>query len=766
MKKIIIFTICCLVAFTSTSAQRVGLVLSGGGAKGLTHIGVIRALEEANIPIDYITGTSMGAIVGALYALGYSPDDMVELLASEEFERWYTAQVEPEYVYYFKKNKPTPEFINIRMKLKKDSVKIKTQFLPSSVIKPIQMNIAFLDIFAKGTAESGGDFNKLFVPYRSVASDIYNKKQIVFKEGDLGDAVRASMSFPFVFKPIEVNGVLAYDGGIYNNFPVDVMLNDFKPDIIIGSVVAKNPDAPDIDNLMSQIDNMVMQKSDYTLADSLGILLTFRYTDVSLMDFHRTHELEKIGYDKTRSMIDSIKSRIPRRVDFNNVELRRKIFKSSLPDYRFRNIHIHGATPQQQVYIHREFVPDLPGGYISYENFKRTYFKLLSSNLISEIIPHAVYDNIENCYDLNLQVNFQDNYSIRVGGNISTANANEIYLGLSYQNVNNIAKEITLDSHIGKVYNNIQLMGRFDLPTHIPSSYRIILSASSFDYYRNDRIFSKKVNPIFNSNEEIFAKAIASLPFLITKRVDFSFGIAKMRDKYYQTNVIDFDNDSPDKSVYRLMGGSMAIETNNLNARMYATSGFGERLGAHLYFGKEFYHPGNTVDVNKYNDRTSWIQFSYSREQYYALSKLFTLGWQADALYSSRNFSHNYKATMMQAGVFAPTPHSRMFYNEGFRANQFFAGGIKPIFKFGKMLQWRTEVYAFVPIFSIKQDEYRKPYYGKAFSSMEMLAETALVFQLPFGAISGFVNYYTTPSREWNIGLSIGWQLGNYKFIE
>lgn len=92
----------CLFFLPFTQAQKVGLVLSGGGAKGMTHIGIIRALEENNIPIDYITGTSMGAIIGSLYAMGYSPDDMEALLRSEDFKRWYSGQIEPEYGYYFK----------------------------------------------------------------------------------------------------------------------------------------------------------------------------------------------------------------------------------------------------------------------------------------------------------------------------------------------------------------------------------------------------------------------------------------------------------------------------------------------------------------------------------------------------------------------------------------------------------------------------------------------------------------------------------------
>ena len=85
-------------------AQKVGLVLSGGGAKGLTHIGIIRALEENNIPIDYITGTSMGAIIGSLYAMGYSPDDMETLLKSDDFKRWYSGEVEKIYVLFQKES--------------------------------------------------------------------------------------------------------------------------------------------------------------------------------------------------------------------------------------------------------------------------------------------------------------------------------------------------------------------------------------------------------------------------------------------------------------------------------------------------------------------------------------------------------------------------------------------------------------------------------------------------------------------------------------
>ena len=132
-----------LIFLSSASAQKVGLVLSGGGAKGMTHIGIIRALEENGIPIDYITGTSMGAIIGSLYAMGYSPDEMEALLRSPDFKSWYSGTVEPKYAYYFKKSRSTPEFYNIRFSFK-DSLRTKPQILPTSMVNPIQMNLVFL----------------------------------------------------------------------------------------------------------------------------------------------------------------------------------------------------------------------------------------------------------------------------------------------------------------------------------------------------------------------------------------------------------------------------------------------------------------------------------------------------------------------------------------------------------------------------------------------------------------------------------------------
>ena len=765
MKKSLFVLFTFLLFPFAMQAQKVGLVLSGGGAKGLTHIGIIRALEENNIPIDYITGTSMGAIVGSMYAMGYSPDDMEELLKSEDFQRWYSGEVEEKYMYYFKKNQPTPEFFNVRFSFK-DSLSIKPQFLPTSVINPIQMNLVFVDLYARATAACGRDFDKLFVPFRCVASDVYNKKQLVLKNGDLGDAVRASMSFPFMFKPIELDGTLAYDGGIYNNFPTDVMRDDFHPDIIIGSVVATNPTKPKENDLMSQIENMVMQKTDYSIPDSTGIVMTFKYDDVNLLDFQRMDELHDIGYNRTNSMMDSIKSRIHRRVNMDNIRLRRLVYRSNYPELRFKNIYIEGANEQQQAYIKKEF-HTTDSREFTYEDVKRGYFRLLSDNMISEIIPHAVYNQQDDSYDLHLKVKLGDNLSVRFGGNVSTTSSSQIYLGLGYQNLNYNSKEFTLDGQLGKIYNNVQLMAKIDFATAIPTSYRFIASISTFDYFKKDKLFSKNDKPAFNQKDERFMKMLVAFPFLTSKRAEFGFGIAKVEDRYFQGNVIDFDKDKYDKSKYRLFGGSISFNGSTLNSRQFPTQGAREALVAQIFTGKEFFYPGvKSESKNPAEESHSWLQLSYMKEKYHKMSDHWTLGWYLQALYASKNFSENYTATMMQASEFAPTAHSKLTYNEAFRANQFVGAGVRPVYRFNPMFHVRGEFYGFMPIFPIERNSINRAYYGKAFSQVEYMGEVSVVCQLPFGAISAYVNHYSSPKKEWNVGLTLGWQLFNYRFIE
>ena len=112
------------------------------------------------------------------------------------------------------------------------------------------------------------------------------------------------------------------------------------------------------------------------------------------------------------------------------------------------------------------------------EDLRRGYFRLMADNMISEIIPHAVYNGEDHLFDLHLKVKMEDDLALRVGGNVASNGVNQIYIGATYHNLNYYAKEMSIDGQIGQVYNNLQLAGRIDFPTHLPTSYRVIASMS------------------------------------------------------------------------------------------------------------------------------------------------------------------------------------------------------------------------------------------------------------------------------------------------
>lgn len=511
-----------------------------------------------------------------------------------------------------------------------------------------------------------------------------------------------------------------------------------------------------------------MQKTDYSIPDSLGIMMTFKYTDVGLMDFDRYDELHDIGYNRTIQIMDSIKQRISRRTSYRILERKRIDFKRDMPELKFRKIIIHGTNEQQKKYIMRGFHAN-DNDIFSLEDLRRGYFRLLSDNMITEIIPHAVYDYIDNTFTLVLNVKIAEDISVRIGGNVGSNGANQIYLGASYHNLGQYSKEFALEGQLGQIYNNFQVTGRIDLPTEVPTSYKMVLSLSSFDYKGQTKNFINQINsPVFNKKDEKFIKAYINMPFLSKHKAEFGLGAATLTDQYFQTNVIDFTNSARDKSSYNILGGSVALEGNTLDSKLYSVSGKKERLAANIYLGTEKFRQGMGTDPynGEFEYTQAWLQISYELEKYFRISKKVSLGSYLHAYYSSRNFSNNYRATMMQAGEFSPTTHSKITYNEAFRANQFAGVGLIPIYKFNSMIQARLGIYGFVPFFPINCNELNKATYGKMFSKFEYLGDLSVVVRLPFGSVSAYLNYYSSPGKNWNAGISLGWQIFGERFMQ
>lgn len=772
MEKVTVLAVFLLASLQLADAQKVGLVLSGGGAKGAAHIGVIKALEENGIPIDYITGTSAGAIVGSLYAMGYTTEEMLDLMTSKEFGYWQTGTVENEYKYYFKRPDPTPAFGHFSIDMT-DSLQIKANFLPQSLIDPIQMNQAFMALYSQATAKAGWNFDNLFVPFRCVASDIYDKKAIVFKNGDLGDAVRASMTFPFFFQPIWKDSVPLFDGGIYDNFPVGPMKEAFHPDFIFGSTVAGGNDKPS-NNAYNQLEAMIMQKTDYDVPEDEGMMIKFSFPTVSLLDFQKSRELMEIGYKRTMGMIDSLKQRVSRRVPLEDVNRRRVAYKESLPPLIFQNIYVTGVSESQRKYIESQLHRDINHEF-SMEEFKRAYFKMLTSSKIKEILPHAVYNRREKKFDLYLNVKMKEEITVGFGGNVSSHQANQLFLGLGYQYLGRFAADVNSNFQVGNSFSGILLSGRIYLQTRIPTYLNWEGVYSDKRYQEGQSLFYEDVLPAFIKQKELYMKLKLGFPFLNRAKSEIGFAYGQLNDYYFQSTNMLFPNSKFDHSWYNLFSGSLSIERNSLDAKQYPIAGRKQLLFAQYVTGTENYQPSlPTPDNAAFKRRVhSWLQLKGQWLHYETLSRRFNLGFQGELVISSKNLMNNYTASVLQAPAFTPTPHSRIVFNEAFRANQYLAAGISPILKFSKLLHFRLDLYGFAPLYEIKKEEIKTndsylavPYYGKFMNSFKYMGEAALVLQLPFASISLYANGYSYPAKNFNFGLNIGYLIFNPKMLD
>ncbi len=214
-----------LVASQEVSRKpKIGLVLSGGGAKGFAHVGALKVIEEAGIPIDYITGTSVGSIVGGLYAIGYDALTLEQIIGSQDWKELLSNSYKREYIPAITKEEQSRYLISLRIESKKID-------LPTGVLNG--QNVVELFTYLSYGYHDRSDFLKFPIPFECIAADIATGEEVVLNKGFLPKAMRASMAVPAAFAACEIDGRSLVDGMIVNNFPVD-RCREMGADIIIG----------------------------------------------------------------------------------------------------------------------------------------------------------------------------------------------------------------------------------------------------------------------------------------------------------------------------------------------------------------------------------------------------------------------------------------------------------------------------------------------------------------------------------------------------
>ncbi|MHC1703399.1 MAG: patatin-like phospholipase family protein [Tenuifilaceae bacterium] len=762
MKKLTAILILLLI-FKNINCQTVGLVLSGGGAKGLAHIGVIKALEENNIPIDYITGTSMGAIVGGLYAIGYTPDEMIAAFKSKDFYYWSSGKLNETHKHIFNERIADASILNFEVSA--DSSFFKP-LLPSNIVPTNQMDFAFMKIFAAGNASANNNFDNLFVPFRCVASDIQNKIHILFKSGDLGDAIRASMTIPLYFKPLIIDGKMLFDGGIYNNFPWKEMKFEFNPSFIIGSKVANNTKPPKEDDIFLQLENMIVGQTDYTIPDSLGYLIETNLKDIEILDFTKIDYIVNEGYNNTIKNIEMFKKSINRTISIEEINKRRNEFKKNLPELKFRNLNISGINSKQKEYILKSIKKK--SEFFSMQTAEEEYYRIITDEFVKRMYPKVKYDSTSKLSELDLLISLKKNIDISLGGNLSSSSINQGFFAASYNFFGKTANMLYANIYFGRLYSSLNLSLKKKIPFKVPLSITTSVILNRTDYYRSsNQLFFEDVKPSFLIKNDAFGHIEFTAPISKSIIVSQNNSFGTLINEYYQ--IADFSrSDTPDRTYFTFVNNSFKIEKKTLNKKQYAFRGRNMYLKFNYIYGKEEHVPGTTsIDLLTSYKYHSWFNLMLHNESYHRVYKdKIWIGVLFQANYSNKSVFSNYTSTILTSQSFSPSPHNRTLFINGLHSDKFFGIGIIPNIKLHKEIYLRVEGYLYTPITIISRNIDNKAYYSDNTSTYKLFGSVGLVTHTPVGPLSLSLNYYPGEIKEYYLVFNYGFILFNRKGLE
>ncbi|MFK7921542.1 MAG: patatin-like phospholipase family protein [Bacteroidia bacterium] len=406
---------------------KIGLALSGGGAKGLAHIGVLKILEENGIRPDYITGTSMGAIIGGLYAIGYSTDQLEAMAYSLEWASYFSDRV-PEY-YRPIEDKISPAQYQLSFPLFEGKAE-----LPKGLIggAKLRLLLTHLTIPVHGV----NNFDEFGIPFRCVATDLVSGKGIVYREGDLSDAIRCSASIPSVLEPSQYLDAMLVDGGLVRNFPVSDVLEmgaDFVIGVDVGAPLYKAEELNSLISILDQTSSFRIVESTAEQRELVDVLIQPKLEGFNALSFERPDSLLLLGKLATLEVLSALKDSLRRRgiSDFRPLE---KVEPLRLPEtVSISEVVFEGDTEATKTTLEQLFrlpeskemsldqIDDLVRLLYAAEYFKQVDYRLLPSTNGSKLLVRAVGSREASIkigvnYDANLKAGLLFNYTRRNWG--------------------------------------------------------------------------------------------------------------------------------------------------------------------------------------------------------------------------------------------------------------------------------------------------------------------------------------------------------------
>lgn len=744
MRTLLCFLAAAILCALPARGQRVGVVMSGGGAKGLYHIGVIQALEENGIPIDYVAGTSMGSIIAAMYAAGYSPAQMREIVCSGAVKSWVSGRIDPNSIPLYRRNTAPPHFFAVRLNLRQspDALVPATPVfqLPTALISSAQIDMAFAELFAGAGAAADGDFNRLMVPFLCVAADMNSRRPVVFRRGDLGEAVRASMSIPLAFKPVKADTMLLYDGGIYDNFPWRPLDRAFKPDFIIGSkCTAGNVPISEDSSLITQAVTLAMEQTDYRLPRRRSLMIE-RAVAVGMLDFSDPQTIIEAGYRDAIAQIPELKARIGRTARPSEVQLKRELFRASCPPIEIDRYEIEGLTAPQRTYVAdlmnlrersgRARVLDFP-------DFRERFFGVMASGDFQADFPTLHYDSLRARYGVQLRLSTRSDARAVVGGNISSTVFNQAFVGFEYHRIRRVSQWLTAGLYIGPIYTTARLGGRtnfFYLRKPFALSYAYNFAVKGFRHGSFGNL-TKVDNVEQMKSSENYLSTDITMPLSHNSLLAVRLNTGIQSYRYYNASRLFFDADT-DLTRLTFFGALAEVQRNTLDRQLLPRHGMKISASALFLGTRELHRPwGGSNSYAGYH----WYGARVHGDQYFDIPfiRWFSLGLNLDALWSTHPRLRNQTATLISLPAYLPVVHSQMVFIPDLRARSYLAGGVMPTFDLMPNFFLRTGFYA------MWRDRA-----GLPGAKTQYIAEASLVYHTPIGPVSLSLTKYNI--KTWN----------------
>ena len=460
---------------------RVGLVLSGGGAKGLAHVGVLKTLDSLGVRVDYIAGTSMGAVVGALYASGYTGQQLDSIIRSTNFNLLISDKV-PRNSKTFYERKNSEKYV---LTLPFNNFKIQ---LPSSISRG--QNV--FNLLSKLTLNVSGinDFSKLPIPFYCVATDIQSGEEVILDHGNLAQAIAASSALPTLFQPVKLNNKLLMDGGIVNNFPVNGLLSK-NLDYIIGVDVQDDllmvDELNSVSNIMLQINNFRAVEELNKKSKLLDIYIQPDVDDFSIISFGQGLKIIEEGQKETLKFLDRLKS-ISQVQNFKKRTLK-------FPEYnqiKINKVKVSGLGKYTSSYVKGK-LRFRNGEIISYDDLGKGVNNLVATNNFDSFLYKLTPSG--NSYNFNAQV-------------VEAKNTAFIRFGLHYDQLYNSAALLNLTKKKLLLKNDVVSVDfifgdspRYNFDYYIDKGFYWSIGVNS-----KYNLLKYKVSPAFFSDNQQFSE--------------------------------------------------------------------------------------------------------------------------------------------------------------------------------------------------------------------------------------------------------------------